>query len=276
MDRTERKRRIANRKKRGHWLWDVERDEDGRLGIGRKKSEEEFEMSKKASGKNVASKEDLNAYFWGLFGSSLVDDKTLTSDIPKPIVSRFNASVNLDDDTLPVVYSWEKLGRVFDEDKIRDIKKDISYGIQTRVVSKFLNIPFMAAADIVYDLGQSDRMQMKGALDLIRDGKRTTAIKKYGRLAVELSKIYTKYLKPENRRIDAVDQSAVKYWESYLGPFGKEMIREVKKRVRADLAKEWLKRYGVDQEAADYWSAYYGAYGEDWVKVVPKKISPAN
>ena len=126
---------------------------------------------------------------------------------------------------------------------------------------------------LVDGLLQAETSQVKTVIGMIRNGQRREAVTRYGDVAVELSRIYTKYKSANSRRL-AIDRSAKEYWESYLGPFGKEMVREIKKRVRADLAKAWLRKHGVDSAAAEYWSQYYGEYGEKWVSVVPKMISP--
>jgi len=279
MNRTARKQRLARAKRRAHHLWKGA-EEDGRPVIKRARPEEEFEMSMEAgrgkrgrrtAGRNEVS--DLNAVYWGLFGASLVDSKTLSSDIPRSVANQFNRTARRNAGNLPRVLGWSKLGTAFATADIAGIRKDISFGMQTRLASKYFNVPFLAAADIVYDMEGVDHRQVKQAIDMIREGRRREAVNRYGDLAMELSRIYTKYKDAKNRKL-AIDRSAKEYWESYLGPFGQEMVREIKKRVRADLAKAWMRKHGVDDAAAEYWASYYGEYGEKWVSVVPKMISP--
>jgi hypothetical protein len=237
-----------------------------------RKQEEMPIQAQRRTGSSKVAPEDLSAVYWGLFGASLVDDKTLSSEIPRAIASRFNVTTRTNAGVTPQVYDWEKLSKVFGEEKIAAIRKDISKGIQTRLASKYFNVPFLAAAEIVYDM-DANHEDVRGAISMIRQGNRREAESRYGELAVELSKVYDYYKNPVNRKL-AIDTAAKDYWEAYMGPFGKEMVREIKKRVRADLAQAWLRKHGVDDAAAKYWSDYYGAYGAAWVSVVPKLISP--
>lgn len=273
MNRTARKSIIAKARHRAHHLWKAA-EEEGRPVIRRERPEEDNMPIKARRTGSKVSAEDLSAVYWGLFGASLVDDKTLSSEIPGAIASRFNLTAKANAGVIPQVYDWEKLSRVFGQEKIAAIRRDISKGIQTRLASKYFNVPFLAAADIVYDMGENvNHEDVKAAISMIRQGNRREAESRYGELATELSKIYARYKNPANRKL-AIDGAAKDYWEAYMGPFGKEMVREIKKRVRADLAQAWLRKHGVDDAAAKYWSDYYGAYGERWVSVVPKLISP--
>ena len=94
---------------------------------------------------------------------------------------------------------------------------------------------------------------------------------KYGKLAGKVDQVLS-----SNLPKISVDQAADDYWTSYYGPYGEQLVKEVKKRVKADLAKVWLEKQGVDQAAADYWSNYFTDenYGEMLTREVPKKLSP--
>jgi len=273
MNSLERKRKLEARRTRAHHLWEMSKDgESGNLRIKRKRSEGDV-MSKKSS--NGVERKNISAAYWGLFGASLVDDATLTNSIPNSIANRFNIVANkVNLKACPKIYNWDELRRAFGAEYIDDIRKNITYGVRTRTASKYLNIPYLVAAEIVYNLGTVDA-NMKAAFDLVKRGYKKEALTKYGKVAIDLSNIIDEYRDPESRKL-AVDEAARQYWQMYAGPFGKELVREVKKRVRADAARMWLKKHGVDEAAAEYWSSYYGKYGEDWVSVVPKMISPAN
>lgn len=279
LSREARQRKINSARRRSHHLWSA-KDDDGVIRIYREKPEEEIKMAektkvtKKASNAKM-SESDISAVYWGLFGASLIDDKTLSLAIPKSIANRFSVTANNDDNLVPTIYEWDQLRAAFTAEKINQIRKDISCGMQIRMASKFFNIPFLAAADIIYGMEGEDHSKIKNVLGMIKSGNHKKAISQYGVLAKKLVKIYNWYKDPVNSKI-AIDESAKKYWESYIGPFGTEMVREIKKRVRADLAFAWMKKHGVDQAAAEYWSKYYGSYGEEWVNIVPKKISPSN
>jgi hypothetical protein len=144
--------------------------------------------------------------------------------------------------------------------------------MKTRMASKYLDVPFLVAAEILDELPTVAKEAVKMAVDAVRDSKHRVAADRNaptiaGRIAAIIEENSTRKL--------AIDSDAASYWEAYYGPYGKELVKEVKKRVRADLAGKWMHRNGVDQAAADYWSKYFGAYGSDWVKEVPKRISPS-
>jgi hypothetical protein len=210
---------------------------------------------------------DVCAASWGLWGASLVDD-AYTDKIPGGIVAQLNRVASDERrDTYPRAYSWDELRRAFGG-RVNEIRKSISDGMRIRMASKYLDIPFIMAAELV------DRFDdIKPLKEVVAAVKRGQPIVKMVKQAGVVQGIYEKYAKGNHKL--AIDEQAKKYYEDYLGPFGKELTREVKKRVRADLAEAWLRKNGVDQKAVDYWSSYFsGGYGADLVKDLAKKLSP--
>lgn len=210
----------------------------------------------------------------GLFGADLVDDPTLNSDLPRGVVGQFNTVAR--EEAVPQVRSWEELRRAFGPEKIAHARKGIGRGMQIRLTSKAWNLPFLMTSDILDRFPSVPLERVAQAVEFIRSTppeRRVGATMDF--IARRVAKIFEEYSDPSSRRL-AVDEKASAYWQSYYGPFGKELVREVQKRVRADLAGIWLRKNGVDEVAAEYWRNYFGAYGDKWVSVVPKKLSPSN
>lgn len=262
--------------KNAHHLWSAYRDDEGRVSVVRSKEEPE-EWSDDNIDKEAA-RETSKAY-WGLWGASLVDNEPFFNDIPSGIVDRFNvvAKKALDENkTQRRVYSWKELKTAFGKNVVNEIRESISDGMKIRLASKYLNTPFVITAELIDHLEDLDRKSLKDIVNLVRKGKDKEAIAKFGDSAKTASKIYKYYSKTGRTKL-AVDEKAKRYFEDYFGPFGKELTREIKKRVRADLVSSWMRKNGVDESAREYWSSYYSAtdYGEEMVKDIAKKLSPA-
>jgi hypothetical protein len=264
------------RKKQSHHLWGIS-DNNDKVSIFRKKEEMVIDDQEDSLMEKEASKTDLEVVantYWGLFGASMVDSHTLGYTIPNSIANQFNVIASKIDEKPPVVYSWDKLKRAFGDDKINNIRDNIATGMKVRIVSKNFNVPFMVASDIISTVDEKDLKSAKKVVDLIKNNKISKAKETYGKLASSLENLFDSYGDEISHKL-AVDESAKKYWENYYGPYGRELVREVKKRVKADLSKNWMIKHGVDESAAEYWSNYYGEYGERWVSIVPKKLSPS-
>lgn len=70
----------------------------------------------------------------------------------------------------------------------------------------------------------------------------------------------------------AVDDTAKAYWTAYFGDYGDQWVREIKRRVKADLMRAVLVKQGVDDTAAEYWSDYFGDYGDALVEEVDRSV----
>ena len=248
---------MDEKKRNAHHLWTAQRDESGKVKVIRSKREpDEFDKKREAA-----------AACWGLWGASLVDDEMFSSEIPKGIVARLNEVTSEPKDR---IYSWAELKKAFGEDTINEVRKDISGGIKIRQASKYLDIPFIMAAELIDRFGSASRVE--GLVKIARSGGDLGRYGSKGRLVQD---IYRKYSRKGLYKL-AVDEKAKRYFEDYYGTFGKELVREIKKRVRADLASTWLRKNGVDEKAVSYWTNYFlWGYGEDLVKDLAKKLSPA-
>jgi hypothetical protein len=241
-----------------HHLWSAEKDGDS-VRVMRSQPESPPEVEDAA--KEVA------ASMWGLLGATLMDTSQFAKTLPMPVVSRMNASVTRiqQDQDRPRVYTWKELKRAFGNEKVVEIRQFIRDGMRIRIASKDLNIPFIMAADIVDAFKDLDRDTIKASLKLVKEGKEKIAVKKFGKAAKELGQFYEEYRDSGMYKL-AIDDSARKYFEDYYGPYGKDLVAEIKKRVVADLAKTWMTKSGVDDVAAEYYSEYWAEYGQELVR----------
>ena len=216
---------------------------------------------------------EVCAAVWGLWGASLVDG-AFGTEIPSGVVARLAkvaARESQAGNTYSKVYTWSELRRAFGTEVVDDIRGHVSDGMRVRMASRYLDVPFLVAADIIDRFGSTENL--KEIVAAVKTGKQET-ICKLGKTAGVIQGIYQRYTETGNHRL-AIDDAAKKYYETYYGPFGKELTREIKRRVRADLAEAWLRKNGVDQKAIDYWSAYFSnGYGEEMVKELAKKLAP--
>lgn len=262
----------ALRIKRSHHLWSAEKDEAGKIKVNRSAAEKEewetMENTRTASRKE-ADRETVNA-LWGLFGASLVDSAALTSTIPARVAKQFNT---INPAPAPEVKTWDEIRKAFGSEIVNDIRKAVAHGIKIRLASKFMDVPFILATDIVNALPAVDLKHAKIMVEGIKNGDVTNVVKTYGQDAVKVAKLFEEFKSGGMPRI-AIDDSARKLFKSYWGPFGEELCREIKMRVRSDLASRWLRKFSVDQSASEYWGKFFGSYGDAWVKYVPKLLRP--
>lgn len=258
--------------KRSHHLWSAEKDEAGKIKVNRSAAEkEEWETmeNKKTASRKEADRETVNA-LWGLFGASLVDSSALTSTIPARVAKQFNT---INPAPAPEVKTWDELRTAFGSEIVNDIRKAVAHGIKIRLASKFLDVPFILATDIVNALPAVDLKHSKIMVEGIKQGKVTKIVKTYGQDAIKVANLFEEFKSGGMPKI-AIDDAAKKLFESYWGPYGKELCVEIKRRVRADLAKKWMMKHAIDEKAAEYWSAYFASYGDAWVRYVPKLLRP--
>ena len=260
-------------KRRSHPLWSAERGENGNVTVQR----------------SVAERDDLEeveyaqavvASAWGLFGAGLIDNSGFDrAEMPTSVKDRFNLvakQLKESGEVPPKVRSWGQLTKVLGSDKVKELKQAISQGMKVRQASKYFNLPFIVTADIIDDADVIGRKAMKEVVDLVSSGRKNAAVKNYGRVAQKVATLYSIARKTGNHKL-AVDSAAEKYWEDYYGEYGKQLVKEVKKRVRAEVAYEWLRRCGVDDVAAKYWQNYFtdSDYGKALTETLPKKLSPS-
>jgi len=261
------KNRKPNRQ--AHHLWSAHTDEQGKISVVRSKTEpEDFDREAAA---------DISNAYWGLWGASLVDNELLSNNIPSGIVARLGkvAKNTLKRDPLvPRVLKWSVLRKTFGSDVVDEIRKNISDGMKIRIASKYLNIPFVVTAELMDYFGDVNKQEFKSIINLVKAGQNREATRKFGSKARTTKRVYDHYSKSGYSKL-AVDDQAKAYWEQYFGPFGVELTREIKKRVKADLISSWMRKNGVDEAAVEYWSSYYSdGYGADMTKDLAKKLSP--
>ncbi len=254
-------------------MWNAESNDDGKVVVNRATAEREdlddFEFAK-----------SISASAWGLFGAGLADEVgSMKADrMPAAVKERLAVvATELKEagEDGPAVKSWKELDEAYGEDLMAEARQCIAHGMTTRQASKFYELPFIAAADLLEDAEIIGRTAMKDIVDRIKAGD-ASVISEYGEPAKHAASV-CKEARSGLCKI-AVDQSAADYWVSYYGDYGKDLVSDVKKRVKADVACEWLTKCGVDQAAADYWQNYFteGGYGKAMTETLPKKISPAD
>lgn len=262
-------------KRKAHPLWSAEKDDNGRVIVNRSVAErDDLEEAGMDYTKAVV------ASAWGLFGAGLIDNSGFDrAEMPLAIRDRFNLvakQLKAEGEQPPKVRSWSQLTKVLGSAKVQEIKQSVAQGMKVRQASKYLNLPFVITADLIDDADVIGRKAMRDIVDLVKSGRRSLAAKQYGKIARKVGTLYDMARKTGNHKL-AVDDSAKSYWEDYYGEYGKQLVKEVKKRVRADVAYEWLRRCGVDEAAAKYWQNYFtdSDYGKALTETLPKKLSPS-
>ena len=254
-------------------MWEAER-EDGKLRVKRTKHADEEELFAEKQARRLASRKqsqkEAAMACLGVWSATLVDDELLTREIARPIVARFNA-VRPDD--APRVHTWAEIGRVIGANKLAATRQAISDGMRTRLVSKSLNVPFLVAAELIDKMDGMDLQVVKQVVASFKSGGKT-ASRRYASIARDIQSAFARF---GGMRL-AVDDKAKRYFEDYFGPYGVELVADIQRRVRADLAYKWLTKYGVDAAAAEYWSTYFSenGYGAALVGDVAKRLSPSN
>jgi len=275
---------MLRKTKRAHHLWSADKSE-GKLRIKRSDFLDEDDplveepvTSRKRSSRRVArrvqvqdAKEATQALF-GVWGATLVDDDTFTKPIPQALVQRFNATVG--QSVAPKTYTWSELNKAVGAEKIAVAKAAVQDGMKTRLIAKELDVPFLVAAEIIDKLDGMDMTRVRAAVHAVKYESLKVASREYGSLARTVASAFNQF---KGRKL-AVDEKAQAYFESYYGPYGQEMVAEIQRRVRADLAHRWLLKNGVDEKAAEYWSHYYSdtGYGAEMISAIPKKLSPVS
>ncbi len=262
-----------------HHLWSAEADDRGRRTLRRSKEEnnmfdqEEKKKARRRAASREAAKETVSAC-WGLWGAGLCDNPTLVEEIPVSVSRAFNAAAR--SVAPPRIHSWTELRNAFGAEAVQESRKAIANGMHVRMASKYLDVPFLVAAEILDELPQVDRSAVKMAVEAVKSGEhRITADRRGPTLVGKVAAIMSEFEDEGSHRI-AIDEAAAAVWKSYFGSYGEEMVRSIKRRVRADLAAKWMTKNGVDEASSEHFSAFFGVHGNDWVKVIPKLISPAN
>jgi hypothetical protein len=210
---------------------------------------------------------------WATYGAVLADElaKPLASSALERIratASRRQAAAAAGERSR--VSSWSALAGYAGEKTARVARTLTLTGVAVRRASQTLRLPFALAWQLWPELAatplatnQKIRAAFGGdrAAQVEVDREVQPTVLKAWREAFAHHQTGTL---PLQQKV-AVDQAAEDYWRAYFGTYGDTWVREVKRRVRADLVSATLQRQGVDQSAADYWSDYFGEYGDDLV-----------
>ena len=257
-----------------HHMWKTEKDSTGKVSISRSKDEKNWDADEWKYAKDVSDA------VWGLWGAEAISNPIFVEVMPKAVARQYVAvAQKLENEgvTAPQVRSWEELKAAFGAERIAEIKKAVAKGMQIRKASVELDLPFLVASRVLFSIEDEsiDLGKIKNVIALVKEGKIVKAASEYGSLAGKISTIYHKAMKFNDHKI-ALDDSAKKYYEDYWGPYGESLTKEVKKRIRADLAFDWLKR-AVDEAAAKYWQNYFSEedYGKMLTEYSPPERKPA-
>jgi len=258
--------------KQSHHLWNAETDENGNVIVNRTSAErEEFDANEYAR--------VVSASAWGLFGAGLVDELDHPKmEIPKSICARFErvaSTLKEAGDVPPIVKAWTDLNAEYGSEIITELRQFVAHGMKTRQASKYLNVPFIAAADLLDDIDIMGKQAVKSIVDEVRAGNEDSIISEYGAPAQKVASLFEEAKNGLCKL--AIDSAAKDYWVAYYGEYGAQLVKEVKKRIRADIAHEWLTKCGVDAVAAAYWQNYFSeaGYGKALTETIPAKISPS-
>lgn len=254
--------------KQAHPIWSAESDKNGQVIVKRSEQErEEFDPNEFCK--------SVIASGWGIYGATIYDEIESLDIIPPAIGERFAvvaSEMKKSASASPVLKSWLELGEEYGTEKIAEIRQHVGQGMKTRSASKDLGIPFVLAADVMDDLELMGKKAMSHMIGMIKEGKAEEALEEYGKPAQW-------FMECVNAGIPkmAIDQTAKDYWTEYYGEFGQQLVKDVKKRIKADVAYNWMVKNGVDSAAAEYWQSYFSEedYGKLLTETLPKKLSPA-
>lgn len=179
------------------------------------------------------------------------------------------------------VATWQSLQQVINRPE--DLKRAITAvaaGMRARRVSREANIPLAIAYELRDDLAAIPAREARELFALAKN-VRIASIedKSFSVLAERVGEEFAQYLtdhvlayRKQALKFQrcAVDQTARDYWKAYYGEYGEQWIREIKRRIKADLVKAALLKQAVDDAAAEYWSNYYGDYGDRLVEEVDR------
>jgi hypothetical protein len=258
-----------------HHMWKTERNPEGKTVISRSKEEQNWDSEDWKYAKDVSDA------VWGLWGAEAISNPIFVEVMPKSVARKYVATAQkfqAEGVEAPKVRTWEELKAAFGAERVAEIKRAVAKGMQIRKASVELELPFLVASRVMYAIEdeQIDLAKIKSIIALVKEGKIVKAASEYGSLAGKISSIYHKAMKFSDHKI-ALDDSAKKYYEDYWGPYGESLTKEVKKRIRADLAFDWLKR-AVDEAAAKYWQNYFSEedYGKMLTEYTPPSRKPAS
>jgi hypothetical protein len=229
---------------------------------------------------------------WATYGAVLADQILLAPNLSEKtktaMLSTFSATRGVAEVAKSLGHSkaasWDSLKEYAGEKATETVRNFVYAGLQSRMMSRDLNLPLAMTMELRGDIGKMPRKhastlrlgltEMKTAS--IQDKTALELMKLYGADTVKKwSEVLAKYKKGELRlqKKTAIDTTAKNYWTAYFGEYGDEWVRDVKRRLRADLVAAKLKMQALDDTATDYWSNYYGEYGDELTKEVNRAVT---
>lgn len=243
--------------KKTHRLWEVQTDGDDVVIRRSQLERNDWDEATMEQARNVA------ASIWGVVGANMIDDPMFLMEVPSSLVVKLNKAANdlSKKACVPnVVLERSELYEKYSKEAVDEAMLAIAQGMKARRLSKYYNVPLVLAYDLMDKFADIDKKELLDIINTVRTGGLLNK-KLSSKTAAEVSVLWSEYSESGLHKV-AIDDAAKEYWEKYYGPFGKELVRDIRKRVRADLAKKWLTKVGLDQAAIEYWSNYYGEYGK--------------
>jgi len=228
-----------------------------------------------------AQKKQAFKRYWVTYGASLADAIVSAPNLPQTTLHNLRTA-KLGSKTQRVA-SWISLKAYGGDQAVDTVLKHVRAGVAARLASRKLNLPLAVTWDLRHEIPKVARGSLPslvlGLKEMkefsIRDRIACDLVNKFGESTVgKWASAFVAYRKGtcELQKKIAVDTTAKDYWTSYFGEYGDEWVRDVKRRVRADLTSAKLKMQGVDSTAVDYWGNYFGEYGDELVKEVDRAV----
>lgn len=270
--------------------------EDPSIGIERDSPMHETDKSDKEQMGMHVNPEKAAAFIgqhFGSFGATLTD--TFEQPIPRSVVAKLNRLAQMAKSCAQCrgagcvqcmgrnatrIASWESLQKFAPQNVIYAVLDNIKAGMHARRASKVANIPFAVAYELREDIAPMPPQEARAIFSMAKNVRTATVDDAaFGELAGKVGPEFATHLAMHvlayrNKALAfqrvAVDQTAEDYWKAYFGDYGAQWVREIKRRVKADLMQVMLVKQGVDETAAKYWSNYFGDYGEKLVEEVDR------
>ena len=215
--------------------------------------------------------------FFSTYGAVLAD--SFQKILPKHTVEAMNALGDLRTARQATrTASWGSLEKFAGVGVADSVRKLVASGIEARRISKKHNVPFAVAAALRTEIASLPKDKVGLVLKAARkiekvDDEHFSVIAKATepRVAAAIARPILEY-KIGKLQKTAVDDTAKDYWRAYFGDYGDQWVREIKRRVKADLMRAILVKQGVDDTAAEYWSDYFGDYGDALVDEVDRSV----
>jgi hypothetical protein len=232
--------------------------------------------------------------YWASYGAVLADQVLTAPNLSaetKSKMARIASANSGSSGRLPEkrekIASWESLTAYAGPKAVETVRRLVFAGLSARVMSKELNMPLAMTYDLRADLNKMPRKhatvlrqglkEMKTAS--VQDKVALELMKTYGADVVEKWASIFELYKQGSLKLQkvALDTTAKDYWKMYFGEYGQEFVRDVKRRLKADLVAAKLQMQAVDSETTKYYQDYYGGgdgdYGTELTREVDRAVA---